>query len=155
MGSKLTFYYFKNPKSSQTFTHWTFKYMLYLPIDDIAPPGQALILTLPTCMVNHGLSAVSRGGARRRPLAQQGVHTVSVAPDGGQGQRGPPCLVLLVHLGAPLLQQHLQGLGVTVICLQRTLQLSNCTAGWVCYSSCDEVMCLQKCVSGVYSYLRK
>lgn len=80
-------------------------------------------------MVDCGLSVVSCGGAWRRPLAQQGVHTVSVAPEGSQDQRGSPCLVLLVHLGASLLQQHLQGLSVTMVCLQRTLQLSNRTAG--------------------------
>jgi len=59
-------------------------------------------------------------GVWRRPLAEEGVNAVSVAPQGGQGQRGPPRLIPLVHLPLPL-QQHLQSLSMAVVRLQSTL----------------------------------
>lgn len=62
-------------------------------------------------------------GAWRRPLTEEGVNALSVAPEGSQGQGGPPRLVPLVHLRLPL-QQHLQGLSVAVVRLQRQ-RLSN------------------------------
>lgn len=49
------------------------------------------------------LAVSSMGG---RPLAEKGVNTLYVASEGSQGQRGPACLVPLVHLCLPL-QQHL------------------------------------------------
>lgn len=63
-------------------------------------------------------------GARRRPLAEEGVNTVSVSPQGGQGQGCPPRLIPLVHLSLPL-QQHLQGLSVAVVRLQRQSLFKN------------------------------
>lgn len=63
-------------------------------------------------------SVLGVGGARRRPLAEEGVNTVSVTPESGQSQGSPPCLIPLVHLPLPL-QQYLQGLSVAVVCLHR------------------------------------
>lgn len=90
-------------------------------------------------MVDRGLSEPSGGAARRRALAQQRVHAVGVAPRGSEGQRGSARLVLLVHLGASLQQQHLQGLSVTVVRLRRSTQRSHCTASWTHYSNCHTV----------------
>lgn len=73
---------------------------------------------LPTCQVDRGASVLGVGGARRRPLAEEGVDAVGVAPEGGQGQGGPPCLIPLVHVPLPL-QQHLQRLSVAVVRLHR------------------------------------
>lgn len=77
-----------------------------------------------TSQVDSGTSVLDVSGARRRPLAEEGVHTVSVAPEGSQGQGGPPCLIPLVHLRLPL-QQHLQGLSVSVVRLQRQRLFKN------------------------------
>lgn len=99
--------------------------MVHFPSLENSTTPQPLFMTRrpPTCMVERALSVVSGGGARRRPLAQQGVHAVSVAPDGSEDQRGSARLVLLVHLAASLQQQqHLQGLSVAVVRLQRRLQ---------------------------------
>lgn len=62
------------------------------------------------------------GAARRRPLAEEGVNTVSVAAKGSQGQGRPPRLVPLVHLPLPL-QQNLQGLSVAMVRLQKGIYL--------------------------------
>ncbi len=64
--------------------------------------------------MDRATSILGVGGAWRRPLAEEGVNAVSVTPEGGQGQGGPPRLVPLVHLPLPL-QQHLQGLSVAVV----------------------------------------
>lgn len=58
------------------------------------------------------VSSVGRG-----PLAEKGVNTLNVATEGSQGQRGPACLVPLVHICLPL-QQHLEGLSVAMVSLQ-------------------------------------
>lgn len=47
------------------------------------------------------------------------MNAVGVAPQGGQGQRGPPRLICLIHVCVPL-QQHLQSLGVAVVRLSRS-----------------------------------
>lgn len=91
--------------------------ILHLPTDG-GFLEQYLIPSPLTCVVYWGTPMLSRGGVWRRPLAEQGVDAVGVPPQGSQGQRGSPCLVPLVHIGLPL-QQHLEGLSVTVICLQR------------------------------------
>lgn len=91
--------------------------ILHLPIDD-GFLEQYLILSPLTCVVDGGTPMLSGGGEWRRPLAEQGVNAVGVPPQGSQGQRGSPCLVPLVHISLPL-QQHLEGLSVTVVRLQR------------------------------------
>lgn len=58
------------------------------------------------------VSSVGRG-----PLAEKGVNTLNVATEGRQGQRGPACLIPLVHICLPL-QQYLQSLSVAMISLQ-------------------------------------
>lgn len=58
-------------------------------------------------------------GVRRSPLAEEGVNTVAVAPQCGEGQRSPAHVVSLVHVPLPLsLQQDLQSLSMAVISLQ-------------------------------------
>lgn len=91
---------------------------------------QCLIPTPLTCVVDWGTTMLGRGGVWRRPLAEQRVDAVGVPPQGSQGQRGSPCLVPLVHIGLPL-QQHFEGLSVTVIRLQRRTanQWPRCRAG--------------------------
>lgn len=80
--------------------------------------GGGEVETEPTCQVDRVAAVLGVGGARRRPLAEEGVDALGVAPQGGERQRGPPRLVPLVHLPLPL-QQHLQGLRVAVVRLQR------------------------------------
>lgn len=98
---------------------------------------QYLIPTPLTCVVDWGTPMLSRGGVWRRPLAEQVVNAVGVPPQGSQGQWGSPCLVPLVHISLPL-QQHLEGLSVTMVRLQGgTLnQWPRCRVG-VCWSSFD------------------
>lgn len=71
------------------------------------------------------VSSVGRG-----PLAEKGVDTLYVAPEGCQSQRGPACLIPLVHICLPL-QQHLQSLSVAMVSLQEqpfvtTQNLASC-----------------------------
>lgn len=70
----------------------------------------------PTCQMDGGAAVQRVSGARRCPLAEEGVHAVRVATEGSQGQRAPPCFVPMVHFCLPL-QQHLQGLSVAMVCL--------------------------------------
>lgn len=104
-------------------------YQAIRPIDD-GFLEQYSIPTPLTCVVDWGTTMLSRGGEGRRPLAEQGVDAVGVPPQGSQGQRGSPCLVPLVHIRLPL-QQHLEGLSVTVISLPRRTvdQWPRCRAG--------------------------
>lgn len=67
--------------------------------------------------MDRSASVLGVGGAWRRPLAEEGVNAVSVAPQSSQSQRGPACLVTPVHVPLPL-QQHLQGLSVAMVRLQ-------------------------------------
>lgn len=67
--------------------------------------------------MDGGASVLAVSSVGRGPLAEECVNTLYVTAEGSQGQRGPACLVPLVHIRLPL-QQHLQSLSVAMISLQ-------------------------------------